>query len=107
MLGSIKEISKFGVFTSHTNEIPFLKFNLFYGWNGSGKSTLSRVFDSFSATPSPAFPEGDFKVEIQGNHNSKADVSISGLKILTFNQDFIKANLRFEDHRAKSLLYIS
>jgi wobble nucleotide-excising tRNase len=110
VLKGIKSISKYGVFSDYHpdgGEISFLKFNLFYGWNGTGKSTLSRVFDSLSGQQSTAFPEGDFKVTFENKDFTKDSINQSGIKIATFNQDFVKKNLDFDTHKAKSILYIS
>lgn len=109
MLSEIKSINKFGVFADYNPErsLQFLKFNLFYGWNGSGKSTLSRVFDSMTGQPSPAFPNGDFKITSDNKVFTKVNVGESSLKVAVFNQDFIKKNLDFDTHKAKSILYIS
>lgn len=107
MLSSIKSITKFGVFDNHSNEVPFLRYNLIYGWNGAGKSTLSKVFDSLSGASISSFPEGNFKVSFQDREYTKENINTLGKKIATFNQDFIRNNLNFETHKAKSILYIS
>jgi wobble nucleotide-excising tRNase len=110
MLKNVKSISKYGVFDEYTptsGGISFLKFNLFYGWNGSGKSTLSRVFDSLSGQQSAAFPSGDFKIAFDDKEFTKDSIGQSGIRIATFNQDFVKRNLDFDTHKARSILYIS
>lgn len=107
MLSSLKSITNFGVFDQHEAEVSFLRFNLIYGWNGSGKSTLSRVFDCLSGKPSKIFPDGNYKVCFQNLEYTRSNIEHAEIKIATFNQDFIKNNLNFENHKAKSILYIS
>ena len=101
MILRIPTISDFGIFADWRWDSgavsDFKKYNVLYGWNYSGKTTLSRVFRMFElrarhadypdAQASIRTPEGDYH---SGDFNHP-------LAIKVFNEDFVAANIRWED----------
>ncbi|MGZ8241138.1 MAG: AAA family ATPase, partial [Methylobacter sp.] len=110
MIKNIQKLKNFGIFQDCSNSgvNDFGKFNLIYGWNGSGKSTLSTLFESLEKKTKPAkFPSGEFTVNCENNititHNNLTN---SALNIHTFNQNFIKENIDW-DNSIKSILLVA
>jgi len=110
MIKNIKKLKNFGIFQDCNNSDikDFGQFNLIYGWNGSGKSTLSTLFESLEKKTKPAkFPSAEFTVNCENNiaitHNNLAS---SVLNIQTFNQNFIKENIDW-DNSIKSILLVA
>ncbi|MGZ8161536.1 MAG: AAA family ATPase [Methylobacter sp.] len=110
MIKNIQKLKNFGIFQDCCNSgvNDFGKFNLIYGWNGSGKSTLSTLFESLEKKTKPAkFPSGEFTVNCENNititHNNLTN---SALNIHTFNQNFIKENIDW-DNSIKSILLVA
>lgn len=110
MILNIQKIKNFGIFQDCNNSgvQNFGKYNLIYGWNGSGKSTLSTLFESQEKKSKPVkFASAEFTVNCENNisitHNTH---SISTLKIHTFNQNFIKENIDW-DNSIKSILLVA
>lgn len=79
------------------NVVLFKPINIFYGRNYSGKTTLSRIVRALETGDlSDKYENPQFEVSI----NDVADSTPNNLtehrkKIRVFNDDFIKANLRF------------
>lgn len=75
----------------------FGKINIFYGHNYSGKTTLSRIFRAFETHEIPKkYDSPEFSLELQDKsiltHRS---ISAHNLEVRVFNEDFVRANLRF------------
>ncbi|MDD5321210.1 MAG: AAA family ATPase [Methylococcales bacterium] len=110
MIKNIQKLKNFGIFQDCDNSAvqDFGKFNLIYGWNGSGKSTLSNLFESLEKKTQPAkFPSAEFTVNCESSvaitHNNLVN---SVLNIHTFNQNFIKENINW-DNSIKSILLVA
>ncbi len=109
----ITSLKGLGVFHDYaaTADVPELrKLNLIYGFNGSGKTTLSRVFASLEAGAVRAeLPDGgQFEVELTDGGAIKSNGALDALKgrVLVFNVDFIKENLRWEEGTANPVFYL-
>lgn len=106
---NIQKLKQFGIFQDHTNSNAkdFGKYNLFYGWNGSGKSTLSGLFRCIeNKATSSKFPSSEFSVSLDsGTLITQANVANSGLKIYTFNHEFIDENISWNSI-VKSILLV-
>ena len=109
MIKSIKHLRNFGIFRDYknTDAKDFNKYNLFYGWNGSGKSTLADLFRCIEkGTNSTEFLSPEFVVSTySGVSITQNNISESNLNIHTFNSDFIKENIAWDDI-IKSILLV-
>lgn len=108
---SIQKLSEYGIFRNYTGTQtqPFPKRNLIYGWNGSGKSTLSTIFESLEerTVSSPRFQKSDFSITTEsGTLLTATTLSGCSLNIRTFNQNFIKKNIDW-DNSVKGILLIA
>src|SRR5690554_6800920 len=103
MITKIDYIRNFGIYKNFnwgdSNEfVEFKDKNIIYGWNYSGKTTLSRIFATLrDGKIFSDYPEGEFKLTC----SDKTTYSISDLidfphKVLVFNSDYVRENLRWE-----------
>jgi wobble nucleotide-excising tRNase len=109
----VSSLKGLGVFRNYAAaaDVPDLRqHNLIYGFNGSGKTTLARVFASLGAgVVRPELPDGgQFEVELTSGIVIKSDGALDTLKgrLLVFNVDFIKENLRWEEGTANPVFYL-
>ncbi|MGH2396320.1 MAG: AAA family ATPase [bacterium] len=109
----ITSLKGLGVFRDYeaTTDAPDLgTHNLIYGFNGSGKTTLSRVFSSLEAgSRRPELPTaGTFEVELSDGTLIKSTGRLNAVmgRLLVFNVDFIKDNLRWDDGTANPVFYL-
>ncbi|MBS1130217.1 MAG: hypothetical protein H6R16_1219 [Proteobacteria bacterium] len=109
MIISFKKIDNFGIFRNYKNDTTqdFGKYNLIYGWNGSGKSTLSKLFQCIEKrTLSAKFPRAEFTANIESAPPlTQSNLDTASLKIYTFNQEFVKENISWNE-LIKSILLI-
>lgn len=112
MIKNIRSLQNFGIFRDCNNAgaKDFGKFNLIYGWNGSGKSTLSTLFESIEKCiplDSKRFPSAEFSITLheEGAQITHQNISEKRLNIHTFNQQFIKENIDW-NNAVKSILLI-
>ena len=109
MIKNIKYLKNFGIFRDYknTDAKDFNRYNLFYGWNGSGKSTLATLFRCIEkGTNSTEFLSPEFVVSTySGVSITQNNISESNLNIHTFNSDFIKENIAWDDI-IKSILLV-
>jgi len=102
MIKRIENISNFGIYknfnwNSTSGLVDFSQKNLFYGWNYSGKTTLSRIFSSLQNKKIfDSYSSGDFKVITDTDSFNKSNLETFPLKLLVFNSDYIKENLKWE-----------
>jgi wobble nucleotide-excising tRNase len=108
----IKRITKlrnFGIFKdcAGSKAAPFGQYNLIYGWNGSGKSTLSGLFACIEKRcTSVRFPSSEFSIDLDGGGViTEKTIAASTLNIRTFNLDFVKENIDW-DNRVKGILLV-
>lgn len=105
---NIQKLKQFGIFQNHTNlnAKDFGKYNLFYGWNGSGKTTLSGLFRCIENKANSAkFPSSEFTVNMEDDTAiTQGNIADSYLKIYTFNEDFVKENISWNDVVKRILL---
>lgn len=107
MIKKIKSINQFAVFNNFdwdTNAVEadgspmsLGKINIFYGRNYSGKTTLSRVLRAFETHVLPdKYDSPEFSLVLQdGTTLTHENVSTHNLEIRVFNEDFVRANLKF------------
>ncbi|NNT71671.1 AAA family ATPase [Flavobacterium sp. IMCC34852] len=102
MIKRIENISNFGIYknfnwNSISGLVDFSQKNLFYGWNYSGKTTLSRIFSSLQNKKIfDSYSSGDFKIITDTNSFNKSNLETFPFKLLVFNSDYIKENLKWE-----------
>lgn len=77
--------------------MEFTKLNILYGRNYSGKTTLSRIFRAIETGQLPQNYEGiEFEIEDdQLNIVNQANLASFQGKIRVFNEDFVRAHLKF------------
>lgn len=77
--------------------MSFGKINIFYGRNYSGKTTLSRILRAFETHVLPdKYDLPEFSLALQdGTILTHESISTHNLEIRVFNEDFVRANLRF------------
>ncbi|MDD2285263.1 MAG: AAA family ATPase [Paludibacter sp.] len=100
---AIKKFSKIdnlAVFSGYTWDISvpaFEKINIIYGRNYSGKTTLSRILRAIETQRLPEkYENPSFELALDdGSTVSSSTISSCGLDVRVFNEDFVKANLRF------------
>jgi wobble nucleotide-excising tRNase len=102
MISKIDSLKKFGIYKNFnwnsSNEIAdFKDKNIIYGWNYSGKTTLSRVFSSLRDKELFVdYDNCDFKISTINNGSfTKSNIEDFPFKILVFNSDYVKDNLRW------------
>lgn len=107
MIKKIKSINQLAVFNGFDwdtsaieadgRPMSFGKINIFYGRNYSGKTTLSRILRAFETHMLPdKYDSPEFSLVLQdGTTLTQESISTHGLEIRVFNEDFVRANLRF------------
>lgn len=109
----INYLKDFGSFKNFkwdfTQMNDFERVNLIYGYNGMGKTMLSRFFYSLSIgkniiEDSINFKE-NFSCETSEGKITQFDNNITKGKINVFNQDFINTELKFDENKAKKIVY--
>lgn len=102
MISKIDSLKKFGSYKSfnwgNSNTIiDFKDKNIIYGWNYSGKTTLSRLFSSLRDKELfTDYDNCDFKITTTNNGSyTKLNISDFPFKVLVFNSDYVKDNLRW------------
>ncbi len=107
MIKKIKSINQFAVFNGFDwdtsaieadgNPMSFGKINIFYGRNYSGKTTLSRILRAFESHVLPEkYDSPEFSLTLQdGTTLTQECISTHSMEIRVFNEDFVRANLRF------------
>jgi len=102
MIKQINTLKNFGVYKNFNgNNLPvFNEKNIIYGWNYSGKTTLSRIFSSLQERHlNECFTDSEFKITLQDNQEiTENTINTNDLKILVFNSDYIKNNLRWDSN---------
>ena len=82
---------------SNGQTLSFDKLNILFGRNYSGKTTLSRILRAFEMGVLPEKYENPL-FEVVLNDNSvinQSSLSSHSLDVRVFNEDFVRANLRF------------
>ena len=107
MITKFKSINNLAVFQNFdwdstirdngNNVVLFKPINIFYGRNYSGKTTLSRIVRALETGQlSDKYENPQFEVCITDVADSTPiNLTAHGKKIRVFNDDFVKANLRF------------
>lgn len=102
MISKIDSLKKFGIYKNfnwgNSDEIVDFKVkNIIYGWNYSGKTTLSRVFSSVRDKELfTDYDNCDFKISTINNGSfTKSNIQDFPFKVLVFNSDYVKDNLRW------------
>jgi len=107
MIKKIKSIGNFAVFNGfewdksvrdkNGNVRDFQAINIIYGRNYSGKTTLSRILRAMETEElSGKFENPSFLVSLSdGSQVTQSKLSNHGKTIRVFNEDFVRANLRF------------
>ncbi|MDC6406320.1 MULTISPECIES: AAA family ATPase [Maribacter] len=107
MIKKFKSINNLAVFQnfdwdstmrdSGNNVVLFKLINIFYGRNYSGKTTLSRIVRALeTGNLSDKYENPEFEVSITDvADGTPTNLTAHGKKIRVFNEDFVKANLRF------------
>lgn len=111
MIAKIDQIKDFGIYknfnwnsTSMIDE--FKSKNIIYGWNYSGKTTFSRIFSSLRDKEFfQDFKNGDFKIITSSGNYDKSNLSSFPYKVLVFNSDYIKENLRWDFDEEINAIY--
>lgn len=107
MLRKFKKIDNFGIFktfdwenalrdeSGHARD--FQHINIIYGRNYSGKTTLSRIIRAMETEKlSDKFEHPSFSIELADNSLiTQATLTSHNKNIRVFNEDFVRANLRF------------
>ena len=104
MIDSIDKISGLGVWNNYSkspNLHNFGHYNIIYGWNGVGKTSLSRLFMVLGGNKIDDFPDLEFTATT--NNKSRITKNNSTLNVDVFNEDFIKRNVRFDEHKSNSI----
>ena len=109
----IRLVSGLGLFRQYepSGDLPpFRKANLIYGFNGSGKTTLSRLFCCLeTGERHEEFEETvKFQIELSDGSVISSESNFDQLKgrLLVFNDDFVRRNLRWSDATASPIFYI-
>jgi wobble nucleotide-excising tRNase len=107
MIKKIKTISNFAVFdnfdwdncTQNSNGQPLLfeKLNILYGRNYSGKTTLSRILRTLETYRLPEkYENPQFEIILDdGSKITQTTIDSAAISVRVFNEDFVRANLRF------------
>lgn len=107
MICKIKKIDNFGIFKAFDWESAlrdgsgharnFQPINIIYGRNYSGKTTLSRIIRALETGEiSDKFENPSFSVElVDGTLITQTTLTGHNKKVRVFNEDFVRANLRF------------
>lgn len=107
MITKFKSINNLAVFQNfdwdsnirddRNNVVLFKPINIFYGRNYSGKTTLSRIVRALeTGNLSDKYENPEFEVSITEDTDcTPNNLTSHRKKIRVFNEDFVKANLRF------------
>lgn len=107
MISKIKSIGNLAVFKNfdwdkevrdeNGNVLGFQAINIIYGRNYSGKTTLSRILRAMETGQlSDKFENPSFSVVLaDGTQVTQASLLGHGKTVRVFNEDFVRANLRF------------
>ncbi len=113
MINKIETINDFGIYKSFNwNSVlsidDFKYKNIIYGWNYSGKTTFYRIFCSLRDKEiSHDFKNGNFKVVTEQGNYDKSNLALFPYKVLVFNSDYIKENLRWDfDEEINAIYFI-
>jgi wobble nucleotide-excising tRNase len=102
VISRFNKLENFGIFRDYSGAktTAFGRYNLIYGWNGSGKSTLSSVFSSLEKRAvNPRFGDARLSVSVSdGTTVTDQSIASNALNIRTFNQDFVKENIDWDNH---------
>ncbi|HAT1815648.1 AAA family ATPase [Legionella pneumophila serogroup 1] len=110
MLLKFKKIDNFGIFKAFDWEAAhqdksgragnFQHINIIYGRNYSGKTTLSRIIRALETGEiSDKFEHPSFSIELADKSLiTQASLTSHSKTIRVFNEDFVRANLRFITH---------
>lgn len=103
MISKIDHIKNFGIYKNFnwSNCIEIVEFrekNIIYGWNYSGKTTFSRIFSALrDGEIFSDYSKGEFKLTYSDNTTfSKSNLTDFPDKVLVFNSDYVRENLRWE-----------
>lgn len=103
MISKFDYIKNFGIYKNfiwgNSNEIvDFKEKNIIYGWNYSGKTTFSRIFSALrDGEIFSDYPVGEFKLTCSDKTTySTSDIKGFPHKVLVFNSDYVRENLRWE-----------
>ena len=107
MITKFKSIKNLAVFQNYVwdsvvcdtigNVALFKDINVIYGRNYSGKTTLSRIIRALEKGEiSEKYESPEFEVSMTGIADAtQGNLTAHGKKIRVFNEDFVKANLKF------------
>jgi len=107
MIKKIKNIDNIAVFNgfkwdscvkdSNGQILNFDKLNILYGRNYSGKTTLSRIIRTLESGVLPEkYKNPLFEIVLNDNTMiNQSSLTIHGLDVRVFNEDFVRTNLRF------------
>lgn len=100
VIKKFSKIDNLAVFSGYTWDISvpdFDKINIIYGRNYSGKTTLSRILRAIETQHLPEkYENPSFELVLDdGSTVSSSTISSCGLDVRVFNEDFVRANLRF------------
>jgi wobble nucleotide-excising tRNase len=107
MIRKIKSIGNLGVFNGFEwdkevcnesgNVMDFQTINIIYGRNYSGKTTLSRILRAMETGQlSDKFDNPSFSIALaDGTQVTQTTLLGHGKAVRVFNEDFVRANLRF------------
>jgi wobble nucleotide-excising tRNase len=102
VINKINKLENFGIFRDYSGAktTEFGRYNLVYGWNGSGKSTVSSVFSSLEKRAvNPRFGNAKLSISVSdGTTITDQSIASNSVNIRTFNQDFVKENIDWDNH---------
>lgn len=102
-------ITKYRRFQNFQGVTPdFGIYNVIYGWNYSGKTTLSRIFAFYNGVAEGKNIDSDADFYLKTANLGDLDISkADAIKVHTFNSDYIKNNLFFENQSTSNIIVIS
>lgn len=100
MIRKFNKINNLAVFNNYNwdSSVPeFARINIIYGRNYSGKTTLSRILRAIETQLLPdKYENPSFEVLLEdGTVLSNTTLNANNLDVRVFNEDFVRANLRF------------
>ena len=111
MINKIEYLKDFGIYKNFNwnsiSSIEDFKYkNIIYGWNYSGKTTFSRIFSSLRDKEIfKDFNNGDFKIITTNGNYDKTNLTQFPYKVLVFNSDYIKENLKWDFDEEINAIY--
>lgn len=111
MINKIENLKDFGIYKNFNwnsiSSIEDFKYkNIIYGWNYSGKTTFSRIFSSLRDKEIfKDFSNGDFKIITTNGNYDKTNLAQFPYKVLVFNSDYIKDNLKWDFDEEINAIY--